>query len=76
MQLFVRNLEGATIVVDASPGDSVHDVKARLEQRDGVPAHQQRLAYGGRELEDERSLEESGVDREATLHVLLRLRGG
>ena len=76
MQLFVRNLAGATIVVDASPEDSVHDVKARLEERDGVPAHQQRLACGGRELEDERSLEESGVDREATLHMLLRLRGG
>ena len=76
MQLFVRNLVGSTLVVNVDLDDAVYDVKAELEQRDGVPAHQQRLAFEGRELHDELSLVESGVSRDATLHMSVSLQGG
>uniref|UniRef100_A0A0G4F6X8 Ubiquitin-like domain-containing protein n=1 Tax=Chromera velia CCMP2878 TaxID=1169474 RepID=A0A0G4F6X8_9ALVE len=76
MQIFVRNLEGKNLLLSVGPETSVEEVKALVEARDGVPAELQRLIYGGKQLVDEETLEESSIDDEATLYLSASLLGG
>ena len=77
MQIFLRSLDGRTQVFDVGSGDvDVAAVKRAVEERDGPPADEVRLTFAGRELDDEATLDECGVTRDATLAILLRLRGG
>ena len=76
MQLFVKNLKGQTFTLDAEPTDLIEDVKAKIQDKDGsAPAHQ-RLICAGRQLEDGHSLADYKIGAQATLHLVLRLRGG
>ena len=76
MQLFVKTLTGKTVSIEVEEGESIEDVKAKIAEKEGIPPEQQRLIFGGQQLQDAKTLQDYDVGDDATLHLVLRLRGG
>ncbi|EXJ56499.1 ubiquitin-like protein 1 [Cladophialophora yegresii CBS 114405] len=76
MLIKVRTLTGKEIELDIEPDYKVSRIKERVEEKEGIPPVQQRLIYGGKQMADEKTAEDYGLEGGNTLHLVLALRGG
>ena len=72
MQIFVRTLTGKTIALEVSPNDTIGNVKVKIQDKENIPSYQQRLVFDNKQLEDDKTLNDYNIERDNTLHIVLK----
>ena len=76
MQIEVQTLTGKVIDLWVHPSESIEDIKTKIQTKEGIPPLQQRLIFGGKQMEDDKTPRHYNIQKHCSIHLVSRLRGG
>lgn len=69
MKIFVKTPTGKTVSLEVEPHDSIENLKSKIKNKVDIPLHQQRLKFGGKQLENDRALADYEIEEASTIHL-------